>query len=258
MPTEWSFPTRILFGDGALDQLADRVRGLGCDRALLVVDPGVVAAGLAERIDGKLRAGGVHPVPFEEVAANPSEDNVHAGVERYRDESCDMVIGLGGGAPLDVAKAIRLLCTHPPPLERYDDAKDGGRLITTDLPPFVAIPTTAGTGSEASRATVITLRATGRKTVVFGPPLIPTLALCDPALTVGLPPATTATTGMDALTHCVEAYIAKGDHPMCDAVALMGTKLVGRHLIDAFENGANLDARGAMMKAATKIGRAHV
>jgi len=251
MPVEWSFPTRILFGEGAIDQLADRCKGLGGSRALLVADPGVRAAGLTDRVDDVLRKGGVEAVSFDEVAPNPVEENVHHGVERYQDGRCDIVVGLGGGAPLDVAKAIRLLVTHPPPLERYDDAKDGGRFITTDLPPFVAIPTTAGTGSEASRATVITLRGTGRKTVVFGPPLIPSLALCDPTLTVGLPPSTTATTGMDALTHCVEAYISVGDHPLCDALGLWGVKLVGKHLVEAFDDGANLEARGGMLKAST-------
>jgi len=250
MSVEWSFPTRVLFGAGALAELPDRVSTLGGNRALLVVDRGVVAAGLAERAEGVLRAGGVEVARFDGVSSNPVEDEVHAGVERYRAERCDIVVGLGGGAPLDVAKAIRLKATHERPLEDFDDARDGGRHVTTDLPPFVAIPTTAGTGSEVSRSTVISLRATGRKTVIFAPPLIPNLALCDPELTVGLPPRTTAATGMDALTHCVEAYIALGDHPLCDALALHGTKLVGEHLVRAVEHGGDLDARGGMMKAA--------
>ena len=247
---EWSFPTRILFGEGALKELPDRVRGLGGSRVLLVVDPGVVAAGLAARVESVLGAGGLTFVTFDRVAPNPVEDSVHEGVERYREKRCDLVIGLGGGAPLDVAKAIRLKITHALPLEEYDDARDGGRHITADLVPFIAIPTTAGTGAEVSRSTVISLSATGRKTVIFGPPLIPNLALCDPTLTVGLPARTTATTGMDALTHCVEAYICTGDHPLCDALAIHGAKLVGQHLARAVEHGDDLEARGGMMKAA--------
>lgn len=250
MSVEWSFPTRVLFGAGALAELADRVRALGGSRILLVVDPGVVAAGLAARVEDVLRAGGREVARFDGVTSNPVEDEVHAGVERYRTDRCDLLVGLGGGAPLDVAKAIRLKATHARPLEDFDDARDGGRHVTTDLPPFVAIPTTAGTGSEVSRSTVISLRATGRKTVIFAPPLIPSLALCDPELTVGLPPRTTAATGMDALTHCVEAYIALGDHPLCDALAIHGTKLVGESLVRAVEHGDDLDARGGMMKAA--------
>ena len=250
MSVEWSFPTRVRFGAGALAELADRVRALGGHRALLLVDPGVVAAGLAERAEGVLRAGAIDVARFDRVAPNPVEDSVHEGVERYRAERCDLVVGLGGGAPLDVAKAIRLKITHARPLEDFDDARDGGRHITADLPPFIAIPTTAGTGAEVSRSTVISLRATGRKTVIFGPPLIPSLALCDPELTVGLPPRVTAATGMDALTHCVEAYIAVGDHPLCDALAIHGTRLVGEHLVRAVEGGGDLDARGGMMKAA--------
>jgi 4-hydroxybutyrate dehydrogenase len=250
VPVEWSFPTRVLFGAGAISELGARVRALGGSRALLVVDAGVIAAGLCERVAEVLRREGVEVARFDRVAPNPAEDSVDEGVGAYREAGCDVIVGLGGGAPLDVAKAIRLMVTHTLPLSEYDDANDGGRHITADLPPFVAIPTTAGTGAEVSRSTVISLRATGRKTVIFGPPLIPSLALCDPELCVGLPPRTTATTGMDALTHCVEAYIAKGDHPLCDALAIHGTKLVGEHLARAVEHGDDLDARGGMMKAA--------
>ena len=151
--------------------------------------------------------------------------------------NCDGVIGLGGGSPLDVAKAIRLAVTHPFPLEQYDDQLDGGAKIRADVPPMIAIATTAGTGSEVGRSTVIILKATDRKTVIFSPHLMPNVALADPELTLGMPPKITAGTGLDALTHNVEAYLALGYHPLCDAIALQGAKLAIQNLPRAVQNG---------------------
>jgi alcohol dehydrogenase class IV len=175
---------------------------------------------------------------------------VNAGVTCFQNENCDCLIALGGGSPLDVGKAIALMATHQPPMEQYDDKIDGWQRIRPEVPPVIAIPTTAGTGSEVGRSTVITLKSTGRKTVIFSPHLMPRVAICDPELTLKLPPKLTAATGMDALTHCAEAYLAQGFHPMCDAIALHGLKLVGRSLVRAVEHGEDLEARTDMLMAA--------
>ena len=151
---------------------------------------------------------------------------------------------------MDAGKLIALRSVNRQPFEELDDAVGGDRLITQDVPPIVAIPTTAGTGSEVGRAGVVTVRATGRKTVIFSPRLLPRVAILDPELTRSMPPGTTAATGFDALTHCLEAYVALGDHPMADGIALRGIELVQAHLVRAVTRGEDLDARGAMMKAA--------
>jgi alcohol dehydrogenase class IV len=160
------------------------------------------------------------------------------------------VVTVGGGAPLDTGKLIALKATHDRPLVDYDDATGGDRFITSRVPPIVAIPTTAGTGSEVGRSGVVTLAATGRKTVIFSPYLLAKVALLDPMLTRSLPPRITAATGFDALTHCLEAYSALGDHPMADAIALGGLELCARYLERAVRQGDDLEARGGMMKAA--------
>ncbi len=246
----FAFPNRIVFGAGALGELGNELNRLKVRRPMLVTDPGVVQCGLAERVIAEcLRAGLTLPV-FDAVSPNPVEQNVLDGATRYREAQCDGVIGLGGGSPLDTAKAIRLAVTHPLPLEQYDDQLNGGEKIGPAVPPMIAIATTSGTGSEVGRSAVIILRATDRKTVIFSPHLIPSVALADPELTLGMPPKITAGTGLDALTHNVEAYLARGFHPMCDAIALQGTRLAVKHLPTAVHNGQDLAARNAMMMAA--------
>ncbi|HXJ94343.1 MAG TPA: iron-containing alcohol dehydrogenase [Terriglobia bacterium] len=246
----WSFPNRIIFGAGAMGQLAESVKGLGISRPLVVTDPGVAACGLLDHVTGPLKAAGLGCAVFDRVEGNPTEASVYPGVEIYRREHCDGIVALGGGSAIDAAKAIRLKATHELPLEDYDDLKNGGDLITPNVPPLVAIPTTAGTGSEVGRSTVITLKATGRKTVIFSPHLLPNAAIADPELTFGLPPHLTAATGMDAMTHNLEAYLALGYHPMCDAIGLKGVELVHRNLPMAVRDGKNLEARTGMMAAA--------
>src|SRR5689334_12833552 len=184
------------------------------------------------------------------VDANPTEKNVLYGVAFYREKGCGSIIALGGGSPIDAAKAIRLKVTHPLPLAEYDDNIGGDAKITSNLPPFFAVPTTAGTGTEVGRSTVITLTATNRKTVIFSPHLIPDLAIADPELTVSMPPKITAGTGMDAFTHNVEAYLAKRMHPICDAIALGGMKLVYEHLPRVMRAPDDIESRGQMMIAA--------
>lgn len=247
--TAWSFPTRILFGNGAVRELGALARGLG-DTALIVTDQGVVKAGVIDAVRKSLDAAGVKHATFDGVHGNPYESDVDEGVAAYRKANAKLVIAVGGGSPLDVGKLVRLMVTHEPPIAQYDDAIGGDAKVVNDVPPMLAVPTTAGTGSEVGRSGVVTVKATGRKTVIFAPRLMANAAILDPELTVGMPPRTTAATGFDALTHCLEAYLSVGDHPMADAIALGGLELAVQYLERATKNGKDLEARGAMMKSA--------
>jgi 4-hydroxybutyrate dehydrogenase len=249
-PVTWAFPTTIVFGIGAIGTLADHVKRIGSPRALLVCDAGVVRVGIAERVRALLEAGGVAVALFDRVDPNPVEKNVFDGVAAYRAHGAGCVVAVGGGSPLDAGKLIALKVTHDRPLADYDDAVDGGRFISHAVPPIVAVPTTAGTGSEVGRSGVVTLAATGRKTVIFSPYLLAKVALLDPELTRSMPPRITAATGFDALTHCLEAFCSIGDHPMADAIALGGLELCAQNLERAVGQGDDLSARGGMMKAA--------
>lgn len=241
----FSFPTSILFGPGAVRRLPEELAHRGIKKPLLVTDAGLTRTGLFQKVHGLLPGAGL----FSGVEPNPTEKNVLDGVFLYRENQCDAIVGLGGGSPLDAAKAIRLKVTHKLTLAEYDDLLDGGSHISSDLPPYIAIATTSGTGSEVSRSTVITIQASNRKTVIFSPHLIPTLAIADPELTLELPPSVTAGTGMDAFTHNVEAYISKGYHPICDAVAVAGARLAWDNLPRVMDTPRDLEARANMMMA---------
>ena len=243
----FAFPTRIIFGAGSIHELGQEIAKHSIQKPLLVTDPGVVKAGLVDRITQA--APGIQFALFDSVSPNPTEKNVLEGIERYRQEGCDGIVALGGGSPLDAGKVIRLGVTHPLPLDQYDDQLNGGDKIGSNLPPMIAVATTSGTGSEVGRSAVILLESTDRKTVIFSPHLIPSVAIDDPELTVGMPPAITAGTGLDALTHNVEAYLAKGYHPMCDAIALYGTRLAAKSLVAAVHNGTDIQARTDLMMA---------
>jgi alcohol dehydrogenase class IV len=246
----WSFPTTVVFGNGSINTLGDHIKRIGGTRALIVCDPGVVKAGIAERVRKVLEGAGVPASVFDRVDPNPIEPNVVDGVAAFRSHGADVIVSVGGGSPLDVGKLVALKVTHEKPLAEYDDAIGGDAFITSNIPPIINVPTTAGTGSEVGRSGVVTLKATGRKTVIFSPFLMAKAAILDPELTVSMPPRVTAATGFDALTHCIEAYLAQGDHPMADGIALAGIELCAKHLPRAVEAGADLVARGAMMKAA--------
>ncbi len=249
--TEMSWPTKIVLGAGALSRVPAQVERLKMKRPLVITDAGVVKAGLAQKLYDVLKRANVAYEVFDRVEPNPTEKDAFDGLEAYRRAKADGIIALGGGSPLDAAKLVQLLTTHEPPLSRYDDATGGDKYVQDNLPPLIAIPTTAGTGSEVSRSGVATLKDTGRKTVIFSPFLLPRAAICDPELTLGLPPGPTAATGMDAFTHCLEAYIASGFHPLADAVAIDGIQRVTRSLPAAVsEGGTNLVARTDMMVAA--------
>lgn len=245
-PALLTFPNRILLGEGARRLLPIELARLGVSRPLVVTDPGIVAAGLVAEVAGPLGGAAV----FSAVEANPTEPNVLAGLAVYHDQGCDGVVGLGGGSALDAAKAVRLLATHPGRLSDYDLTAGGLERITADLPPMVAVPTTAGTGAEAGRGALVQVPETGRKTVVLSPFLLPSVALCDFELTLGLPPALTAGTAMDAFTHCVESYLSTVVHPVCDGIALEGLKLVSRGLEAAVRDGTDRDARRSLMAGA--------
>jgi alcohol dehydrogenase class IV len=246
---QFNFPTVILHGEGSLEALAERLRGRA-KRILLVTDATLAKAGLVADVKAVLERAGVDAAVFDGVHPNPVEEDVERGLEAYRREGCDALVALGGGSPMDAAKVMRFMAVHPGPLAQYDDAKGGDRLIVNPMPPLFAIPTTAGTGSEVGRSGVIILRATGRKTIFFHPRLIPDIAVLEPRLTAGLPPHITAATGIDAFTHCLEAYLAPVFHPMADGIALEGVRLILRHLPAAHARGDDLEARGAMQIAA--------
>jgi 4-hydroxybutyrate dehydrogenase len=240
------FPTTILFGPGAIHHLPEELGRRNIRQPLLVTDAGLVHTPVFARVAALLPGAPV----FSAVEPNPTERNVLEGVGCYERHRCDGIVGAGGGSALDAAKAIRLKVTHQLPLAEYDDVINGGDKISAHVPPYIAIPTTSGTGSEVSRSTVITLEKTRRKTVIFSPHLIPTLALADPELTLDMPAHITAGTGMDAFTHNVEAYLSRGYHPICDAVALAGAKLVWENLPRVMARPDDIEARSHMMIAA--------
>src|SRR5437762_7152735 len=245
MPNVMSFPTRILYGRGAIKELPNELKRAGASRPLLVTDKGILQAGLLRFVAPLLEQAGIKAPIFTDFSANPTDADALRGVEAYRAAGADSVLGVGGGASLDMAKAIALLVNHQPPLGQYDDAKGGDARITANIPPIVQVPTTAGTGSEVGRSTVLLID--GTKTVIFSPYLMAKAAILDPELTVGLPPFITAATGMDALTHNLEAYVAKGDHPLADAIAIDGLRRIAANLKKAVQNGKDLEAREQML-----------
>ncbi len=246
----WSYPTRIVFGAGSARLAGPETKSFVPERVLLVTDQGVAIAGLTRAIEASLKAEGIAFSTFAELSSNPTEAEVEAGAAAYRAAGAQGVVAVGGGAPMDVAKLIVVRSRTDRPFEELDDAKGGDKLIPKDLPPVIAVPTTAGTGSEIGRAAVLTVASTGSKTVIFAPSMLPKVALLDPELTLSLPPKATAATGFDALTHCLEAYLASGDHPIADGIALAGLELIARDLPRVMRDGGNIEARGSMLKAA--------
>jgi 4-hydroxybutyrate dehydrogenase len=245
-----AYLTAIEFGPGALATLADATGELGMKRPLLVADKGVLAAGLVAKALAYLPAG--TPL-FSSTPANPTESAVAEALAQYRAEGCDGVVALGGGSPIDLAKGVALLATHEGNLERYAMIYGGLDRITARVAPVIAVPTTAGTGAEVGRAALLTLDD-GRKLGIISPHLIPKRAICDPELTLGLPPMLTAATGLDALSHCIETYSSPRFNPPADAIALDGAGRIWRGLPVAFEHGSNLEARSEMLMGAVMGG----
>src|SRR5260221_400196 len=245
----FSFPTLIHFGPGVRKDVGAHLRSQGIRRPLLVTDKGLAALPLPQELIENLGAAGREPALFSDITGNPVESAVTAGVAAGRAHGADGVIGLGGGAALDVGKAIALMATHPGTLFEYEDGRPGARRIDKQVPYWVALPTTAGTGSEVGRSAVISDEETHVKKIVFSPRLLARAVFADPELTLALPPKVTAATGMDALTHCIEAYLAKDYHPICDGIALEGLRLAARALPRCIEAPGDLQARTAMMIA---------
>ncbi|RME71725.1 MAG: iron-containing alcohol dehydrogenase [Planctomycetota bacterium] len=248
-PASFAFPTAIRLGPGVRGELPRALAERGARRPLVVTDRGVAALPWFEPLLETLRAGGCEPAVFADMAPNPRARDVAAGLERYRAHEADAVVCVGGGAPTDVGKAIALLATNPGAILEYAEDAPEPRAPVAPLPPVIALPTTAGTGSEVGRSSVIAEDETGRKRVVFQPPMLPQLVLADPELLVGLPPALTAATGMDAVCHLVEALCATGYHPLCDGIALEGLVLCERALVRSFETPGDLEARRDMLAA---------
>ena len=248
---QYNFPTVLFYGADALKDLAPAIQKRGLKSLLLVTDPGLVQIGLPDSVKSTLTSSRLNIEIFDNVHPNPIEEDVTTGVEMYKSGGFDGIIALGGGSAMDVAKTIRFMAVHEPPLAQYDDALGGDAKIVNPMPPLFAIPTTAGTGSEVGRSSVITLKETGRKTIFFHPGLMPDIAVLDPKLTIGLPPHITAATGMDAFTHCAEAYLVDSFHPMADALAVEGMKMIVANLPKVLDEPGNLDARGKMLLAAS-------
>jgi 4-hydroxybutyrate dehydrogenase len=238
--------TRIQFDFGALALLQAELDLLGVKRPLLVTDPGIRASNLFGGVAEKLPSG--HAV-YDRTPANPTESAVLDALKLYRAADCDGLVALGGGSAMDLAKGVRLLVTHGEPLVQYAFIENGAAKIKPTMPVLVAIPTTAGTGSEVGRGAVIIMRD-GRKLGIGSPHLIPSLALCDPELTLGLPPGLTAGTGMDAIAHCIETFIAPAINPPAEAIALDGLRRAASHIERAVADGSNREARWNMMMAA--------
>ncbi|MES1184510.1 MAG: iron-containing alcohol dehydrogenase [Myxococcales bacterium] len=246
----WSFPTKIIFGAGEIQRLGQETAALGVSRVLVVADPGVEKNGLLSAPLHALANSGLVTHVFTGVDGNPTEQNIEDGAKAYAEHRAEAVVAVGGGSPMDAAKLIALRAVCSLPFEQLDDAIDGGVHVPANVPPVITVPTTAGTGSEVGRSGVLTVRSTGRKTVIFSPRLLAKAAILDPEMTVSMPKGVTAATGFDALTHCIEAYLSTGDHPLADAIALGGIELVAQNLELAVNEPTNLAARGGMMKAA--------
>ena len=247
----WSYPTAVKFGPGRISELAEHCRAAGITRPLLVTDRALASLPITAQALDVLDAGGLGRAVFSEVDANPTEANMEAGLKVYRAGGHDGVVCFGGGSALDLGKMIALMVDQSCSVWDLEDVGDWWTRANPDtIAPIVAVPTTAGTGSEVGRAGVLTNAATHRKKIIFHPKLLPAVTICDPELTVGMPKFITAGTGMDALAHCLEAYCSPHYHPMSQGIALEGMRLVFENLPRAYATPDDLEARAHMMSAA--------
>jgi alcohol dehydrogenase len=246
----WNYPTSVRFGAGRIAELPDAVRAAGMARPLLVTDPTLAAMPMVASALAALGAAGLSAKLFCDVRPNPVEANIAAGTAAFRAGGHDGVIAFGGGSALDAGKVIAFMAAQTRPLWDFEDIGDWWTRAAPGIAPIVAVPTTAGTGSEVGRAGVVTDAATHTKKVIFHPKMMPAITICDPELTVGMPPRITAGTGMDAFAHCLEAYCGPFYHPLADGIAVEGMRLVKENLVRAFETGGDIEARAQMMAAA--------
>lgn len=244
-----SYLTTVKLGFGALTALPGELTRLGIRKPLIVTDRGVAASGLLEKLKAALPRGGAGVPVFDGTPANPTEVACEEAAALFNKEGCDGIIGLGGGSSMDLAKGAALLATHPTPLGQYAASNKGGDRIEPSVAPVIAVPTTAGTGSEVGRGAVIIMKD-GRKLGVVSPHLFPKSAICDPELTFGLPRGLTAATGLDALAHCVETFCSPLINPPAEAIALDGIERIVEHLPRAVADGQDREARWQMMVAA--------
>ena len=245
--TRFSFPTAIHFGPGARKLCGPHLREQGLSRPLIVTDKGLAALPLVAELKADLEGAGLVPQVYGGVFGNPTGAQVMAGAAAYRQHGADCVVGIGGGAALDVSKIVGVLATHEGDVMEYVWDHPQVRAIGDALPYFVALPTTSGTGSEVGRSSVISEEDTHVKRVVFSAKILAKAVFSDPELTLGLPPAVTAATGMDALTHNVESYLSPAYHPLCDGIALEGVRIAARSLLKAVQQPDDIGARADMM-----------
>jgi alcohol dehydrogenase class IV len=247
----WNYPTQVRFGAGRIRELPAACRELDVSRPLVVADPGLAELPLFRDTCAILGAAGVAFEVFHAIKPNPVGANLEAALQVYRGSGCDGVIALGGGSALDVGKTVGFMAGQTRPLWDFEDVGDNYLRAEADgIAPIVAVPTTAGTGSELGRAAALINEREQRKVIIFHPRMLPARVIMDPELTVGLPPDLTAWTGMDALAHCLEAYCAPAYHPLADGIALEGMRLVHEYLPRAYADGSDLEARGHMLAAA--------
>jgi alcohol dehydrogenase class IV len=245
---QYNFPTTIRFGAGAVKELPDHLAANGLRRPLLVTDPVVVQLGFFRAIVKSLEAKSFSVEVFSDIHKNPVKSDVEKGGESFTSSDRDCIIGIGGGAAMDVARAITLRIHHHRDLFDYDDLIGGDQYVTEEVPYFITVPTTSGTGSEVGRSAIISEDDTHRKRILFSPKLLARIVYADPLLTMELPPFVTAATGMDALTHNLEAYLAKMVHPMCEGIALEGVDLIRGSIVQAVQ-APDLASRSRMMIA---------
>jgi alcohol dehydrogenase class IV len=246
--------TPVQFAFGAIRLLPDELRRVGIRRPLLITDRGIVQSGLLQRIAAHLPS--IEPAGlFDSTPQNPTQSAVTLAAAQFKAQDCDGIIAIGGGSPLDLAKGAALLATHAGPLDQFAAVAGGMERITSAVAPVIAVPTTAGTGSEVGRATVIVMES-GRKLAIVSMHLLPRAALCDPELTLSLPPLLTAGTGMDAIAHCIETFLSPAENPPADAIALDGLARGVAHIVRACADGGDRAARREMMMASLEGGLA--
>lgn len=251
LTANWSYPTAIRFGAGRISEIADACAAAGITKPLLVTDKGLAGLPITQGTLDLLEAAGLGRAMFAEVDPNPTEVNAEAGVKAFKDGGHDGVIAFGGGSGLDLGKVVAFLSGQTRPLWDFEDIGDWWTRADSDaIAPIIAVPTTAGTGSEVGRASVITNSQTHEKKIIFHPKILPSVVICDPELTVGMPPMITAGTGMDAFAHCLEAFCSPHYHPMSQGIALEGMRLVKDNLPRVFADGTDIEARAHMMSAA--------
>ncbi|MFN3235454.1 MAG: iron-containing alcohol dehydrogenase [Pseudomonadales bacterium] len=247
----WSYPTTIKFGAGRIQELAESCDALGIKRPLFVTDKGVAALPITETALGVLQAANIETGFFGEVMPNPDDVTLEVGLKQYRDNGHDGVIAFGGGSALDLGKIIAFMAGQTRPVWDFEDIGDyWQRADINGIAPIIAVPTTAGTGSEVGRAGLLTNTAEHVKKIIFHPRMLPGIVICDPELTIGMPPIITAGTGLDAFVHSFEAYCSPNYHPMSQGIAVEGMRLVKDNLLRAYQDGADVEARAHMMSAA--------